>query len=251
MLLDLVFVRHGISCANALSHKSYGAHLLYPDPELTKEGVSVSKGLSAVLIKYLGLRWGREPYSVGASRMIRAQETAYHMIASTFGLPINIIAHVGESGLSRDNFSLTTEEQVKLLFERSPAMVDLLLKGRDGREPQNIWDKSNFDKFLKWAALHPEFFSLGSDGRYRAVIFTHSHFLKHAFNMPHMLANNDAIHTIIDTDKVGTGSFRLRYETWTINRENPTYMCPDGCKITACPTTSEEGGGALGYEHYY
>ena len=239
MILDIVFVRHGVSCANAWSRKSYGMHLLYPDPELTKDGVHTSKALSALLIKHIEQRWGSEQYSVGASRMIRAQETAYYMIASTFGLPINVMAHVGEAGLTRDNYSLPVADQVKILMGRNPGIVDLLLKGRDGREPQNMWDKANFGKFLIWAEKHPEYFVKGSDGHHRAVIFTHSHFLKHAFHMPMVLANNDAIHTVIDTSAdVGL----IRYENWPMNRLEEVALCPDGCKISVCDETRKKGG---------
>lgn len=240
MILDIVFVRHGMSCANAWARKSYGAHLFYPDPELTSTGVNTSKALSALLIHHLEQRWGKEPYSIGASRMIRAQETAYYMIASTFGKPINVMAHIGEAGLSKDNYSLPVAEQVKILMDRQPGIVKLLLKGHDGREPQNMWDKANFEKFLTWAEGHPEYFELGSDGHFRAVIFTHSHFLKHAFHMPTVLANNDAIHTVIDTSK----PLARRYETWPINNHaDAVDICPDGCKISVCDKTPKNGAG--------
>jgi hypothetical protein len=239
MILDIVFVRHGVSCANAWSRKSYGMHLLYPDPELTKGGIDLSKALSALLIKHIEQRWGSELYSVGASRMIRAQETAYYMIASTFGLPINVMAHVGEEGVTTDNYSLPIADQVKILMGRNPGIVDLLLKGRDGREPQNLWTKANFGKFLIWAEKHPEYFVKGSDGHHRAVIFTHSHFLKHAFHMPMVLANNDAIHTVIDTSAdVGL----IRYEIWPFNLSSAAESCPDGCKPSVCNNAQKTGG---------
>jgi hypothetical protein len=37
---------------------------LYPDPELSKQGVFISKSLSARLVKNLYARWGDEPFSV-------------------------------------------------------------------------------------------------------------------------------------------------------------------------------------------
>ena len=46
MILDLIFVRHGQSCANALSHIKLGIELFYPDPELTQAGIDTSKALS-------------------------------------------------------------------------------------------------------------------------------------------------------------------------------------------------------------
>lgn len=236
MILDLIFVRHGISCANLIQRAQYGFHLLYRDPELAKTGIDVSKAVSADFIKNVNKRWLKEPYTIGASRMIRAQQTAYHMIASTLNIPINIFAHVGEAGLSLDNYSVSVADQIKFYKTSEPGLIDLLLLGKDGREPQNLWDKANFDKFLEWASANPEYFALGSDGRYRAIIFTHSHFLLNAFNMHTVINNNDAIHTIIDTKK----PLRRRFEYWIMNRVSPDFSCPDGCRKSTC--TNKKGG---------
>ena len=55
MILDIVFVRHGLSCANTLAKAKYGMHLLYPDPELAQKGVEMSKLLSSTLIKNINV----------------------------------------------------------------------------------------------------------------------------------------------------------------------------------------------------
>jgi broad specificity phosphatase PhoE len=236
MILDLIFVRHGQSCANVLSHIKVGIELFYPDPELTQAGIDTSKALSASLIKNVKKRWQDEPFSIGASRMIRAQETAFHMMASTLNMPINIIPHVGELGIVTSNYSIPVDEQIAFFKTKEPAIIDLLLKGKDAREPQNMWDKSDMYKFLKWAPEHPEFFELGSDGHYRAVIFTHSHFLLKAFNMTFVINNNDAMHSVIDTSKTVR-----RYEYWPLNREKVDLTLPHKCRITKI--TGKAGGG--------
>jgi len=237
MILDIVFVRHGLSCANTLAKAKYGMHLLYPDPELAQKGVEMSKLLSSTLIKNIKSRWNNEPYSIGSSQMIRAQETAYYMISSALGKPINVMPHIGESGFSSDNYSLSIEKQHEILKKRDPEIIESLKKGKDGREIQTLWQKANISKFLEWAENNPSYFELGSDGHYRAVIFTHSHFLSHSFKMPKVLGNNDAIHSVIDTTK---GDSNLRFEYWVLYRGTSDFLCPDKCRVSVC--TKNRGG---------
>jgi hypothetical protein len=235
MILDIIFVRHGLSCANTLAKVKYGMHLLYQDPELANSGVEMSQSLSANLIKNIQTRWSNEPYTVGSSQMIRAQETAYYMIASTLNKPINIFPHVGESGFSSDNYSMPVDKQRSILSKRGSNILKLLDQGKDGREEQTFWEKANFSKFISWATENPDYFSIGSDGSYRAVIFSHSHFLSNAFNMKTVLNNNDALHTIIDTSKKPLPN---RFEYWILNRGSKRFLCPDGCRISVCTKKS-------------
>lgn len=230
MILDIVFVRHALSCTNVWANKLYGTHLFYKDPELTLAGISTSKELSPLFIKKITDLWGEKPYSIGSSSMIRAQQTAYHMLASILEKPINIMAHICETGLSLDNQAYPVDKQRIILETKSPGVGKLLSAGLDGRENHTIWDKSDFGKFLTWAVLNPEYFALGSDGRYRAVIFTHSHFLMKAFNMDNLINNNNAIHTVIDTNNTAT----LDYNTWFMNHVNLSEICPNDCQISFC-----------------
>jgi hypothetical protein len=230
MILDIVFVRHALSCTNVWANKMYGMHLFYKDPELTLAGISTSQDLSSVLIQKIKDLWGEEPYNIGSSSMIRAQQTAYHMLASVLEKPINIMAHICETGLSLDNQAYPIEKQRNILEEKSPGIGKLLDAGLDGRMSHTIWDKSNFNKFLTWAELNPEYFELGSDGHYRAVIFTHSHFLMRAFNMENLINNNNAIHAVIDTNNKSP----LIYDTWLMNNINLSEICPNDCHISHC-----------------
>jgi hypothetical protein len=230
MILDIVFVRHALSCANVWANKLYGAQMFYRDPELTLAGISTSKDLSSLLIKKITDLWGEMPYSVGSSSMIRAQQTAYHMLASTLEKPINVMAHICETGVSLDNHAYDIDKQREILEMKSPGIGKLLDAGLDGRMSHNIWNKSDFGKFLTWASLNPEYFELGSDGHYRAVIFTHSHFLLKAFNMDKILNNNNAVHTVIDTDNKGV----INYHIWNMNNVNLSEVCPNDCYISFC-----------------
>ena len=234
MILDIIFVRHALSCANVWANKLYGMHLFYRDPELTLAGISTSKDLSSLLIKKITDLWGVEPYSIGASNMIRAQQTSYHMLASILEKPINVMAHICEAGFSLDNYAYPVDKQREILEDKSPGISKLLSAGLDGRMSHNIWDKSNFDKFLKWASLNPEHFELGSDGRYRAVIFTHSHFLKSAFHMDDLINNNNAIHTVIDTANDINNKNGFVYDTWQMNDIDLSDICPNDCQISFC-----------------
>jgi hypothetical protein len=238
MILDIIFVRHGLSCANVWSTKLYGSNIFYRDPELTNQGINTSKELSPILIKNITKIWDNQPYSIASSNMIRTQETAYYMLASVLNEPINIMPHICESWLSLDNYPLPKTDQTTILNEKIPALINLLEGGLDARNVHNSWNKSSFSKFLEWASLNPEYFRLGSDGSYRAVIFTHSHFIKNAFRMDKIINNNDAIHTIIDTsDKTIRSHTKLSINSLALNS---IESCPDGCKISYCDTITDD-----------
>lgn len=232
MLLDVVFVRHGLSCANVLAKIPFGGHFLYPDPELTKQGIFMGKSLSATFIKNTFTIWGDEPYSICASQMIRAQQSAFYMIASSLGAPINVLPHIAETGITTDNYALPHAEQIHIMTDKDPAIVDLLLKGKDGRKKQSLFDKSNMNKFLAWATENPTYFAKGSDGVFRAVIFTHGHFLKGVFGLKFDMKNYEAIHTKIDTDK--PESIKQRFQYWPIHKSFGLANCPNECLITYC-----------------
>lgn len=198
MIFDLLFVRHGVSYANILSNKAYGTHILYPDPELTNEGIRTSSSLSPSLIACIERCWVDKPYTIGASRMIRAQQTAYYMIASVTGLPIHIFPHIGEKGFTLDNVALPVMIQEKIIGRQNPTALGSLKRGHS----DTILTKSNWLKFIEWATQNLDCFGLGIDVTYRAVIFTHSNFLKSVFTIDFPLGNNDVIHSVIDTDKI-------------------------------------------------
>ena len=127
MIFDLIFVRHGFSCANALKAKSR-VHIFYSDPELTKVGIEISRSASSALIERVNALWGDNPYVVASSQMIRAQETAYYMISSKKDKPINIFPYISEKGFTRDNYAMPKDDQINILNQRNPHMIDLLME---------------------------------------------------------------------------------------------------------------------------
>ena len=234
MILDLIIVRHGISCANVWRKKRFGFHMLYPDPELTNEGVGQTKAVAGLLQSNITARWGSEPYTLASSQLIRATETAFYMLAESTNKPINIFPYIGEKGITYDNYALEKHEQYKIMSKRNPETVHALSKGRDLRDSQNMYTKSNWDKFIVWATENPEQFEHGSDGHYRAVIFTHSKLIKSVFPLPgdEYMANNDGLHTIINTEKLVA---KPRFEYWPMShklgtRKNNTDN--DGCMLS-------------------
>lgn len=179
MRFEIIFVRHGESCANVWQERTVVGQLKYSDPELTKRGVSRSDAkypmLKQVIDKYF------PSYSIGASSLLRAQQTAYHMLAKHVKKPINVIPHLSEEGLTLNNIPLSKQKQETLLESIDPGMIDNLKEGKDGRKSQNVLNKASYSSFLKWAKRNTDYFEKGDDDVYRAVIFTHGKLLRNEF----------------------------------------------------------------------
>ena len=170
--LNLIFIRHGYR----------EEHFI--DPGLSKIGIERSSKLNDKLIKKIKDLWKDEPYIIASSNMIRTQETAYYMLAEKVEMPINIFPHIGEKGMSLDNIGYPRIKQREIIHERNPKIIELLNKGKDERGRQNILNKSSWVDFINWTVKNLDLFECGSDGVYRAVIFTHSDFLRSQFRLP-------------------------------------------------------------------
>jgi broad specificity phosphatase PhoE len=217
---DLILIRHAESCANIWKSKSKLRQLTYRDPEITESGIQTSLRLSGNLQKKINELWKNEPYSVCASQMIRTQETAYYMTKK----PINIVPHVAEDGITLDNFAFTKEKQRGIMGGRNPKILEYLDKGIDSREKQTFKEKSSWTAFLKWAENNPKSFSIGSDGVYRAVVFTHSHFLINTLGLKNRVKNNNGYIVTVGNGTI-TSSNKLDIGE-TIN------IGPDKCRIS-------------------
>ena len=91
---DVIFVRHGVSCANMWKAKKSRRYTLYRDPELTEGGIERSlelavdddnangrfKNLDKAITKYWGPDWKNNKYIICSSPLIRAFQTAYIMM---------------------------------------------------------------------------------------------------------------------------------------------------------------------------
>jgi len=171
-IINVIFIRH-----------SYREDHLY-DPGLSKFGIDRSLKLSDKLTNKIKDLWKDEPYVIASSNMIRTQETAYYMLAEKVNMPINIFPHIGEKGFSIDNIGYPRMKQREIINERNPKIIEFLDKGKDERGRQNFLNKSCWVDFINWTVKNLDLFECGSDGIYRAVIFTHSDFLRSQFKLP-------------------------------------------------------------------
>ena len=225
MILDLIFIRHAQSCANIWKNKSKIRQLTYKDPELTDAGVKTSIKFNPILQMKIKELWNTQPYSICSSQMIRAQETAYYMAGNN--KPIHISPYIGEDGLSSDNYAFPKNVQRKILQTRNPEIIESLDKGIDLREKQTMSDKSSWSKFIAWANSNPKSFEKGNDGVYRAVIFTHSHFLQNAFKLSKKdkIKNNNGLHSIIIDGAISKFTKLTTGDTLILNG-------PDKCRLS-------------------
>ena len=247
MRFQIIFVRHAESCANVWQAKYPGSQITYHDPEITRRGILRSKRMFPVLSEFITQKWSDKPYTIGASIMIRAQMTAFWMLAKNgpgfgdvdFGRPINIFPHIAEEGIGLSNMPMSKEEQRKIL---SPEIGKLLDGGIDSREQQTIWTKSDMRLFLEWMQKNQQIFKQGDDGIYRAVIFTHGNFLRSSFKVPYAMRNNGFIYTEFafgEQPLVTEFAFPRYYinNTPIISAEN--IPCPDGCRQSVCGHVKE------------
>jgi hypothetical protein len=212
VLLEILFVRHGLSCANAWgraspTHKGGKVYQsAYFDPELTEQGIRRSEEMGPLLAAKITEYFPDGRYSLCSSCMIRSQQTAYYMMGCATGKPIHIVPHIGEFNDKRFppgycNFPLPAAEQREIL---GPELVAHL--GEDARGDVSEDALSDWPRFLQWASRAGEpFFTTTTNAAgetvKRAVIVSHSMLFKHVFK--HMLNNNDILFAKIETGANG------------------------------------------------
>ena len=220
--VELLFVRHGYSCANAWKKKQMGLHWLYADPELTKEGIQLCEERRSVLESLVDSYFPGHSYTIGTSSMIRTQQTAYHMfLKGAHHKTYTIFPHIGEVGIDVSNFPLAAEKQRDLLGPSVTGHLD-----KDLRGSTNYYNKSNWPLFVKW--LHHEgkhHLFKTDDDVYRAVLFSHGKFIRDSLRQP-KANNNDVFFVRLDTE---TGDL-LETKKCTEFPEPPTASV-DGCRI--------------------
>jgi len=188
-IFNLIFIRHGFRDDQLI------------DPGLSANGIERSKNLSDKLINKIYELWNNKPYVIASSNMIRTQETAFYMLADKLEKPINIFPHIGEKGMSLDNIGYPKEIQKKIILQNNSKIIKLLEKGNDERGRQNILNKSSWYDFIEWSVKNLDLFECDSDGVYRAVIFTHSDFLRNVFKLPNDTKGdyNSLYHVVFNT----------------------------------------------------
>jgi hypothetical protein len=252
VLLEVLFVRHGLSCANVWSSLFKPTAMMYADPELTRYGIDLCVERKPALEAAIHAKFGDDRYAIGSSCMIRAQMTAYHQLASDKDKRIHILPHIAELGNTYSGTPLSSAQQAPIL---GSAIVAKL--GTDARGDVSNTAKSNWSLFLDWANhlgehTEPFFTRVEHDGEpvYRAVLFTHSHFLEHALGI--FPQNNDVIYAKIDT---ASKAILTRTPMTSFPRiTDPRGRSLDGCRfqtsyqtVTGTPKRSRKAGGRRNY----
>lgn len=256
---EIFFVRHALSCANVWQERGIlKAHLRYHDPEITSEGIRKSIALGKKT-HYPFKTENKEPFTIGSSVMLRAQQTAYLMFAKPMNQPMFVVPYIGEGFPTVDNMPASEEVQRKRYMSNAaytefPSLKYLLYeKGYDFRRNdgslRDTYPISSFSSFLNWLK-NPEnknFFARGSDDIYRAILVTHSGFMKANFPMDGVekYKNNDGVLVRIRVDE---GNPPI-YEPYAYIPAEAIPETPEICPDSACraPPPCKKNGGKRKY----
>lgn len=135
--VEIVFVRHGFSCANATARfeEDFEAHL--HDPALTNAAVEDLKLTKAPAVDL-----------VFCSTLLRAQETALRMFSN---YPVYVVPFVSETGSEIENSAGTVAQQKKWHREHGTGVSRLHYEWatKNGRYTKDV-NVSSWPKFLRW-----------------------------------------------------------------------------------------------------
>lgn len=167
--IDLMFVRHGFSCANARKKKKPGYGLgigadFYdiPDPSLTPNGIEVAIKRGKEFCRKVNMSFPGQIPIICSSTLLRAQLTAYLMMQPELKKPsqimetppiINIIPYVSETGFVKtaDNTPRSFEAQETLVKDIPIDRRSYVTRPYTQNEPyeENEPDFNKFRIFLK------------------------------------------------------------------------------------------------------
>lgn len=256
--LEVIFVRHGESCANILKEKfpRNPLRFSYQDPQLTERGIQRSVVTATPLMEFIKSKWGdNKTYLIGSSAMMRAQMTAYYQLALHVKKPIHVFPHICERGLTLDNIPYEKEKQHQLLRQRDPKLLRYLTSGKDYRKVQTISTKSDLSLFLDWVKSNLDRFKQTSQGSVRLVVFTHGMLLRTLFSFPDgtsvtgkpvqdkSIMNNGFVYTQFHIGPTDYPNFQVFHDPESFVLP---YKCPDKCTRSIC---KKSGGGRKTRKH--
>jgi broad specificity phosphatase PhoE len=183
---SLILVRHGVSCANL--KKALGQQFItYTDPELTRAGKVKAINRGKLLRDYLEESGLQNPI-VGASVLIRAQQTAFLMMSPDYREGdylenLYVVPYVSEVGSSwfyprEDNRPLKTAEKVAILKKTTPALLSHF-RYVPADYPQDAATPSP-DKFVQWLRTNYPMLNEQEPGEGQnrpIIIFTHGNYI--------------------------------------------------------------------------
>lgn len=233
LLLEILFVRHGYSCANAWK-KRRGLYGFYSDPELTDEGIRLCRERKPDLMTAIANCFPENSYTIGTSCLMRTQETAYYMLMEgNDALKYSIFRHVAEEGMGANNSPMDPELQKDALEKRIPRIRDRIL--RDFRGRTDLIHKSNWSMFLEWIVDMANYDrnvlfhkTETADGKpvYRVVLFTHGNFMRHNLGED-TVNNNDFVFA-----RINAATKTIEYKLKLSHYKKPdTGNSVKGCRI--------------------
>jgi broad specificity phosphatase PhoE len=180
---SLILVRHGVSCANL--KKALGqTFVTYTDPELTRAGIVKAIHRGKLFRDYLLNNEHPNPI-VGASVLMRAQQTAFLMMSPSYRggdylQNLYVVPYVSEVGASwffpqEDNRPMKPNEKVAVLGKSTPALASHLRYvpasfPADAATP-------NPAKFVQWLQTNYQTLNGDEPGNSPVVIFTHGNYI--------------------------------------------------------------------------
>ena len=161
----LYVMRHGSTCANLA--RSLGNQLesdLYTDPELTTEGRRLTRALRPYALKAIP-----KPMVVGASRLLRTQQTAQLALNPK---RIYIIPYLSEMGRwSQESTALAPDLQKTVLTGLGDKKVVGLRDDTFVKETPEVAEANQQSSLLKWLGTHMP--TLTNQGRKSLVLVSH------------------------------------------------------------------------------
>jgi broad specificity phosphatase PhoE len=170
----MYFIRHGVSCGNInFALKDELALGVYTDPELTREGRRILNVVQDTLVHNID-----GPYIVGASNLIRAQQTANLLFNPK---KIYIIPAISEFGRNnQENMPLRPSVQEEI-FKQITHDADIIKK-RDYRffkEDPSMTDTNQIQMFLTWLGNTYRSLAKASKHKHPNLVFvSHYGFIK-------------------------------------------------------------------------
>lgn len=171
--MKLYLIRHGISCANlarTLTERTTPVEAQqYVDPELTAEGEQMAKDLRPFLLKKI-----KKPFVAGASKLLRAQQTAQHLLNPK---KLYIIPHISEFGRSSlESTALDAHIQEQILTEQKGNTTLAPLRDYSYFENDTtVSEGKQPDEFMKWLGLHGS--TITENGKKSLVLVSHGAFI--------------------------------------------------------------------------
>lgn len=170
----LLFIRHGISCANLRKERTKKQflkdHTSIMDPGLTRGGIIKATERGAMLRQALA-----DPPLVCASTLVRAQQTALFMLDPwiTPENKLHILPYMSEVGLfkTRDNTPRPLPDQLEFLRRQGISDIEHRLDTSNlGVPDANTPSLGKFKEFLGG-------FLAGEEDGQTVVLFTHGNFI--------------------------------------------------------------------------